>query len=393
MILMTGYRIWSLLVIACAVMAAPQAALAGKINMKNIEALKVPEFMPSDQFNAATLLFKNAPNNDEKLAYEVRLPKGWVKEKSTGVNDTDTATLSKSVIQRLDRYVSPAQKHRRSFLTVESQELTYEIGARNWFLNYMETTGYTLEAISAPDPENREVEGAYVALERDITYAVRVKTFINGPRVIIVKYFVPVELFQDQRVIQAQSIASFRLTAQKVDQIEERRTHGFLDQAYFDFPISWTLTAQKVVNVERMRAMIYVPGPGGKLTGQINMYLTSRYIDTTLAKEVAQYRDKFALPNYTIGKKIDGMTLPAHDNMETSKTEIYALTPQKEFMMAYELWVTLMQSEGYYYIVTMTTPAREAEFYQWARNVRAYEIVTKTARQFDPKIDQYKYAQ
>lgn len=372
---------------------APQIH-AAQINMKNIPPLSEIPAIPENDFLAQTELHKGDPNNDPLIQYEVRLPKGWILEKSSGAAGADAIdSLSKNVLQRVARYVSPAQKHRRAMLSVESLELTYEIGARNWFLNHIRETGYTLEGMNDAQSNNGEVMAVYAMVEGDITYVVRARIFINGPRVVLVRYYVPLDLFGEQRPMQAQSLDSFRLVGKKADRIEERNTHGFLDQAYFDYPASWMLSAPRVMNVERMRAMVYAPGTGGKLAGQINLYLTSRYIDTTLPQEVALYRKNFTLPDYEIGRKIDAVKIAAHKDMKRAQTEIYELTPQKNYMLDYELWVTVMQSEGFYYILTMITPARDAEFYQWARNAKAYEIVVGTTRQFDPKIDTYQYAQ
>jgi hypothetical protein len=393
MSIMSGYiqRLGMALVL---VLVTAGSAFAQSGNMKNDPRFDIPTFMPESEFVDKTQLFKGDPNNDEALLYEVRLPKGWMIEKSTGAPGAeDLDSLNKNVLQRVARYVSPAQKHRRAMLSVESLELTYEVGAKNWFLNYLKSVGVTPEAIYPSENGDRQVEAFYIDLEGDISYGVHARAMINGPRVILIRYFVPIELFVQERAMQAQSIDSFTLTGKKVDQIEERFTHGFLHEAFFDYPASWVLSAPKVINVERMRAMVYTPGAGGKLAGQINIYLTSRFIETTLQEEVAQYRKKFALPDYTIGEKIETVAIKPHKDIEFARTEAYTLAPQKNFMLAYELWVTVMQSEGFYYILTMVTPAREVEFYQWARNVKAYEIVVGTTRQFDPNIDRYKYAE
>lgn len=356
--------------------------------------MKTPTFMPEQEFEAKTRVFDGVPTGNKALAYQIRLPGDWVLEEATAASRDAKGVpgMNKIVLERVARYVSPARKHRRSYVHIESQKLDYEIGVRNWFLNYIDSTGIALETISPPDEDKDFVEASYVALEGDITYGVRVKAYINGPHVIMARYYVPLELFKEEHVLQAQGIDSFHLTGKRQNQIEERRTHGFLDQAYFDFPVSWTLRAPKVVAVERLRAMIYTPGVNNKLTGQINVNLTSKFIDTTMANEIAAYRKQFNLPGYKIGRKIEAKKLPAHEDMTTTSTEVYQLVPEKNFMLGYELWVTIMESQDYYYIISMITPARKDEFYRWSRNVKAYEITVSTMRQFDEKIDRYQYS-
>lgn len=375
-------------------------ALAGQLDMTNIPVLEKPALLPADGFVAKTDLYEETPYDDASLAYRVRLPKDWRKIDEAGGGDEKTL-LSRNVIATVAEYASPARLQRRNFFTVEVQELTYEIGARNWFLNYIAGTGYTLRGVAPSEDENKSVEAAYVEVRGDITYEVRVTMIINGPRIVIARYFVPVQqtrqpdilaLQEEELQMQAQVMQSFALTGEKLNQIEERATHGFLDQAYFDYPVSWALNAPKVINVERMRAMIFNPGIAGKMYGQINIYLTSRFIDTTMAKEVSLFLEKLNVPDYSVGGKIESRAMKVHENIETVQTEVYRMDPAKKYMQQYEMWVSVMQSEGYYFIVSMLTPARHADFYQWARNARAYEVVMETARQFDPTIDQYQYA-
>lgn len=388
------------LIIAFAVFLAVPAAQATSFNMKKLPPLENPALMAQGDFESKTRLVEETPYKDEALQYRVRLPIDWERI-DTQASGQDKGGLSRSVINRIAEFTSPAKLQRRSFFTVESQELTYEIGARNWFLNYFQDTGFTLEGVSQGESDNEVVEATYFEVRGDISYHVRIKTIVNGSRIIIARFYVPVRPSNEAAVIkaqeedlqmQAQSIASFKLTGTKLEQIEERSTHGFLDQTYFDYPVSWKLIAPKVVNVERMRAMVFNPGVAGKMHGQINVHITSRYIDTTLGKEVKLYMDKLNIPDYKVGGVIERLDLPVHENVEQAQTEIYRMEPVKNYMQHYELWVTLMQTEGFYYIITLLTPAREADFYQWARNARAYEIIVKTTRQFDPSIDQYQYA-
>lgn len=364
---------------------------AANVDMKNIKPLGKLPYLSQAEFEKATTVVRETPYQDDALSYEIRLPKDWLSVELPPEEKPET-DISKNLVGVLAKYASPAKLHRRSFVTIEAQGLSYEIGARNWFLNYLENTGYTLEAIGQEAPDHSSITAVYIMVEGDISYAVRVKTFINGPRIVIARYFVPVELFKADQVMQGQSIDSFKLTGKRLDQIEKRETYGFLDQAYFDYPVSWKISAPNVVTIERMRAMIYRPGPNNSMQGQINIYLTSRFIDTTLNDELKSYIDKLNVPGYKIGKKIETLNLLTHDDMEFSKTEAYEFVADKTHMHPYELWATLMQSEGFYYIVTMMSPGRDIDFYQWARNVRAYEVVVGNIRQYDPAIDQYKYS-
>jgi hypothetical protein len=42
-----------------------------------------------------------------------------------------------------------------------------------------------------------------------------------------------------------------------------------------------------------------------------------------------------------------------------------------------------MKGSEYFYIMTLITHAREEDFYQWARNMRAFRIMAETMRRFN----------
>ena len=134
---------------------------------------------------------------------------------------------------------------------------------------------------------------------------VRVKVILNGPRMIVARYYLPQELYQEERVQQAQVIDSLKLNNREDGGVEKLEIYGFLDQSYFDYPVSWTFNAPFVRSIDRMRAQLYHSTVIGKLDGQINIYLTNKLVNTSRAKEMAFYREKFKIENYELGKYME----------------------------------------------------------------------------------------
>jgi hypothetical protein len=364
---------------------APAGAAVGNLA---IEPMAPVDFIPEDQFNAATQLIEDAPLEDQALTFTIRLPKDWTSEEPPPPIVKTPESLSKKVLGELARYVSPPRLHLRSYFTLEALEQTYEISARNWLINYLLNNGHTLSSLK--EHSEREVEAMYVEIQGDTTFAVRAKAFINGPRIIIARYYVPQEDFQTERVMQAQSIASFKLPNMQAGGIEQWATFGFLDQSYFDYPVSWTLTAPQIKSIERMRAMLYTGAVEGKPEGQINVYLTSRLLGVSMSDEVKRNRDKLIdIPGYALGERIETYTVPYHEEISFGAMEAYKLTPTPVTMMAYELVVAVMQGQDYYYMVTLLTPSRDAEFYIWSRNMRAFRVIIETMRRYNADNDDY----
>lgn len=362
---------------------------AAGLNLERMKPLTPIEYIPEKEFNKATKLIESVPYEDEFLSFKVRLPEDWEASEEMPDKKTEDANLSRNIFGTVVRYISPPKNHLRSSFSIEALELTYEIGARNWFINHVLSNGLTLEQVGTESA--RQVEAIYVEVKGDITYIVRVKVIVNGPRMIIARYSVPQELYQAERVQQAQVIKSFELTNREERGVEKLEIFGFLDQSFFDFPASWTLNAPVVKSINRMKAMLYHNTVIGKLDGQINIYLTHKALGTTRAEEVAFYKEKFQIKDYQLGEYLESPEMEYHKDITFGITQAYKMTPLVAHMMKYELWVTIMEGEEYYYIVSLLSPARTEEFYTWARNVEAYAILLKGIRRNDESVDYFQF--
>lgn len=379
----------AVLTVLAAVLAMAWAAPAqATVNLlTDLEPLAKVDFIPQAEFDAATQPIETTPYGDESLKFKIRLPKDWTAE-AVAPSLKAPDMLSKKVLGELVKYVSPPRLERRSYFIMEALEQTYEVSARNWLINYLIHDGYTINSLT--EYSERAVEAMYVEVRGDMTYAVRARAFINGPRVIIARYFVPQEDFQDERTMQAQTMASLELLHHPQGGIETWKTFGFLDQSYFDYPVSWTVTAPLIKSIERMRATLYTGVKEDKPDGQIKVYAVSRLLDVALQDEIKSYRDKtIDIPGYTLGKRIETIESPMHKDISFGKVEAYELNPSSVTMLKYELLFAVLQGEDYYYFVTLLTPARTYDFYLWSRNVRAFRVIVETMRRFNTQDDDY----
>jgi len=360
------------------------------IDLDKIKPLTDIEYLPEEEFNEKTRLEEVVPYDDEFLGFQVRLPNEWSENLAELSEQTKTeGRPTQNILGTVARYFSPPNQHLRSFFELEVAELTYEIEARNWFINYVISKGYTLEQVGAEG--NRSVEAIYVEVKGDITYIVRVKAIINGPRMVMAHYYLPMELYNEERTQQAQVIKSFELTNRHEVGVEELDIYGFLDQSFFEYPVSWKLSAPYVKSIDRMRAMLHHSTRIGKLDGQINIYLANRMTETTRAKEINIYKEKLEIENYDLGGFLEQPQFRFHPDMHFGITQVYAMEPQRQDMIDYELWVSMAEGEEYIYVMSLLTPARTEEFYTWARNVEAYKILVRGMRRYDDDVNYYDF--
>lgn len=374
------------------VVSGSSMAQAVMFDLDKVKPLSEVEYLPESDFDAATDVIDSVPYEDEFLSFQMRLPKGWT-ETSSAVKSIKSIQegLSENVLGVVKHYISPPKDQLRSFFTVEAVELTYIIDARNWFIQYVLKSGLSLEQVGIET--DKQVEALYVEVNDGVTYVVRVKSIINGPRVVMARYYVPMALYEAERVQQAQVIKSFHLTNREEVNIEELKTYGFLGQSFFDYPVSWALSAPRVKSINRMRAMIYHGNPNNQLAGQINIYLSNKDMGTSRSDELKFYQDKFQVENYKLNALIEKPEMKYHSDMKFGTTEVYQMKSLVSNLIDYELWVSILESDDYYYVVTLLSPARNDDFYTWARNMAAYKMVVQGVRRNDDSVDYYQFVQ
>jgi len=362
------------------------------IGLKKVPPLSARTFLPQPAFEKATKVESEAaPYNDKYIPYEIRIPKIWSDNVQGGIGElkTDNKVLSDSILSILGKYIGKPKNLVTSNITVEAQILPYEINVRDWFVNFILKNGFALTGLTVKS--ERELEAMYVQVIDDQTYAVRTRVIINGPRLVMVRYYLPQDNFEDEKNMQAQVIASFKLLAPSTERIEKQLEYGFLDQSYFNYPASWAIRTKSIYSVERMSAQLYQEIVGSDptiLDGQIKINVISRLLKTSLADEVKDFRDKTNIPGYSIGPLIENIDYKYDDSIQTGKSQAYQLIPKdKAAMKNYEFIVTVMQGADFYYITSLITPSRDQDFMIWARNMETLRIVNESVRRSNVHID------
>lgn len=378
------------------------SAHATGIDFKKIPGIKHYETPTSAEFQkSGKKIEEKSPYGDPLLAYEFFLPQKWtdnlqsIPEKlSDGQKD-----ISASIFSMMGRYVSDAKNLQRSYVTVEGQKLDHEIRAKYWLANQILTTGVTLSALT--EKSMKEVEALYVQMEKDTSYVVRARAIINGDKIVVIRHFLPQDNYKELMVEQDKIVSSFKLLNPSEETIEKREVFGFLDQSYFDYPESWRLKEKPILTVDRMSAMLFQEKMQRDvlvLEGHVKINTVSRLLKTTLAQEVDTFKKALDVPEYSVGKLIETLEYKKDPSISFQETQIYELLPKDKInMRPYELLVSIMQGQDYYYIVSMISPSRDLDFYGWAKNIEVSKIIIESMRRHkdskavDPNDPYYDY--
>lgn len=328
-------------------------------------------------FAEATRSFTNKPNNDDFLAFSMRIPRDWEQVK---VEDgADGLSAGANIFGEVARFYAPALLDARTFFTMNFADLSQEITAENWFINYINQNSYTLQFMTVHS--DTKVEGIFVQVDRDTSYIVRTIAQINGKRISVISYAVPEQRWMEERDLQERVLHSFSFANPQDRQIEARRTYAFLDLLRFDYPESWRLLAPNIVSIEIMSARIVNSTDERRSLGEIDVNIVSTELDTTLAQEVKNLQDSLTERGLVIGKMLDQtVDIKPQQHVYFSRIEVYEANNKDGTLVDHEYWVGVFIEDRYYYIITMLTPARTMDFYTWATNTEAFKSVVETIR-------------
>lgn len=372
-------------VVAFAVMALPVPAFA-YLKSSDFPPLYNKVHMPKAKFFEESDLTKVEPEGDSSLNYTVRIPKGWTALASAPLTG---ANISGDIFTDISTYVSPARGDTRSIFRVRILKLNRMVSAENWFLNYVLTTGSTIDGILVKD--DRHIEAEYTLLDKGTSFYARASFQVSGAKIVIAEYLVPSDYIEQERDQQIWTVTSFRLTSPDQTPIEPSETFTFVDIVKFKYPQSWLLYAPPITTIDRMEAsLINVKGVDKdtaktmdmdklKLDGRIDVRVISKVLGTTQAQEIGYLKDALKRKNLEIGDLIETVKdLSLHKGVLKSNIDAYKAISSDRKLINYEIWAAMLETEGRYYIITLLTVGREDAFYTWAQNIETFEFVLET---------------
>ncbi len=347
-----------------------------KIPMPDIPLLSEPEF------ENVTQSFSETPFNDKALAYSLRLPKDWTKQRDVSLSNSK---IGNKILGELVRFYGPAMLGERSYMNVQALKLDYQLTAEQWFIQYMLANAYTVQGIKTID--DTRVEALYVYVVRDVTYSVRAMVQLNGTRAVIAQYYAPAENWEAEKQMQAQVIGSFKLLNKVEEIIEPMEKYHFLDIAEMEHPISWQVKADKLMSIDRLRVTFlsvaseeYKKNTKYKLlNGKITVGLVSYHDMNSIADEINKYKADIKKSGMLIGEFIESRSdFKLQHNMTAVPVEVYEATDTGNDVLSYELWLLLMEAGDYYYFVSLLTPSRDEDYFLWSRNTQTFRVIAKT---------------
>jgi len=336
--------------------------LVGGINtahaQKIIQTMKKPmpelPVIDEEKFNNSSTLHNYVPFNDENLSYSVRLPKNWSK---------------------------------RDTFTIKAVEIDYKLTAEQWMMLYMLENGYALQGVRTIS--DSRVEVLYVLLDRNITYVVSAVAQLNGNRMIFAQYAVPSIAWKEESGTSQKVIQSFALNNIDDGFVEPMVPYQFLDIAQVQYPDSWELKAKPLRNMDRMSISLFNVQAKNEFTskkilkGQMEAHLFSEYVvEEDIDDEVANFLQEASVNQLLIDDEIEEITdlRPKEEGFEVIQIKSFNAIDKAQSASNYEYWLAVLYSGEYYYFLSLLTPSRDNNYYDWARNTQTFRVLVENTK-------------
>lgn len=346
-------------------------------------------------FMAATQPISRTPDADPYLSYTIRIPTGWTEVGKQISEEIQEGGLSNRLLTPISRYVSPPYGgEKRSELRVSAVQLDYFISAEHWFLAYILAQKWTLLGMKVVNA-NR-VEAAYQMVNGSDETVVRAVMQVNGARLVLVEYMVPLSRSVAEKDIEIGTLQSFALTLPDNSLPEPVSERAMFDIAKFLFPASWNIASPPIRTDEEMRTTLVLTAQdidnpatdeievdyatlkgrieviGRRRVGEYNEAgFTSWLSDLMKAKGNVSWVDK--LPEQPKAFKIS-------DTLQFDGLAVYPMVDAYGRPRPQEIWLLLAHTPRYDYAVVLATPGRTTDYGSWARNISAFELIGRSLK-------------
>ena len=359
----------------------PAIGHAAGTTTKYTSDLPGAEVMTVAGFEKITTLKQVKPFADHSFSYSIRIPNQWEDTGNILRNDRDQGLTYGSIAE----YTGPQSFGISPRIEVQIFELKNAIGAFHWLYDYLIGSGVSVEAIEYLDWDR--AQALYVVFERGASFKVRSKVVLSGSKIVQISYLIPVSNWVGEKDLQAHLIDHFGIMDVPDEPVEPIRNFEIFNVINFSFFESWRFSAGKVTNVQDIQFNFTHESDRPKepndrflhIDGNLNVRLLGLDLNPNLAEILDGITKKAEASGYDLGAVIESVSTFAPKNgVEVIGIESYQLLDRSGTRIDHELWVAILKSAEYYYILSLDTPSREGKYLEWAHNIAALKILVES---------------
>lgn len=392
----------------------PLAQLTGKIGSKPGQETLEQQFrrenknvplpdgsaIPDDVLKSRTQLFRQVPFGDNELAYEMRLPTNWGQSRFTQYGSPSKEKYE--VLTNIDRFFGPAVEDVRPFVWLEVERLQRLTTAELYLNAYFIKRGITPETIKVQDM--KKAEALYLETRDYNTYVMRTLFVINGDRVMLVTFGVPINAYKTYRDLMGATLASYKMLYAIDRGLEPLESYKLLNVMTFNYPKRWQPRSENRVSSLNPSVEFVLPTeltvrsnePQDQLNGVIlvngwrnnTMNFNRTVLEQAIVKrlklsklelaDVLQPEKQIASSDPNV--KVSQMIYVGIVDLTTPTTEEYGIIQDRSSFPRQEVWVTILDNGDYTAAVTLVTWPQTKNYLNWSYNVISYQTILDTLK-------------
>lgn len=342
------------------------------------------------QFAAASTQVRRNLTEDPSVDLSFSLPSNYIERP---FDQLKNQRIGKYLYGELVRFDGAPVADIRPFFRVTGQMVPREISPRLWLMTRLLAQNNIIRSFNQIDPTT--IEAVYVSFENNISMAYRLKAWLQGQRMLVAEFAVPIEAYEKLIDAQFYTLNSVKLMRPINEPIEDRTTENFWGMLTASFPKSWLVTRKDRPSPNQIEVEINNPDENSGIQGQIGINIISAkniedrndtiLYPLSLPEQLEKIKTTLQTKKMGMDKRISRSTPKLSFKTNLAVTEVYEVrarysnyeTARKE-PVTHELWITVIRptvKPERAIFITLLTPARGTELYKWAMNTKAYEIM------------------
>jgi hypothetical protein len=353
--------------------------------------------IPAETIAERTRLFRKIPFGDNELEYELRLPDTWGQSQFAQYG-TSPGSEKYNVLTNIDRYFGPSIEDTRPFVWIEAERVKRQTWAKHYMDLFFIKRGITPESVKTYD--HNKSEALYIDVRDYVTYAVRSQFVLNGDRMVVLTFAVPLHDYAHYRELMGLTMNSFKLLHPIERQPETVSQYKLLNILTFDYITRWLPRNENRSSSLNPSVELILPTELN-LTGRY--YGTNQQIEGLMLVHAWRNRDEFNrdVLEQAIVKRLAVAGIKLHEVLQSEKelapregiskitqsiyiglidqtqatTEEFGIVKGFDVFPRQEVWVTIFDNDDYTAAVTLITWPQTKNYAQWSVNVIGYQTI------------------
>lgn len=348
-------------------------------------------------FQEQTKEFHFKPQENPVLEFGVFLPKDWSQKEIEATtnefpavdNGNTFSTLQRDMPTDVATFESPFIQGQTLILNVQSVPLYHEVSAKYWLERYLDIHDYLLIG-EVKEKNEKEASAAYTYMDNGISKSTKIRALINSNVILLASFSMPSNFEEPLSFLQTKSLDSFTLTNVLSEPIEKRANIDLQGAISISYPKSWNINRQDVEDPRYMVLQLQSLEATGEMEGKkeikkvngiIEIAAIRRRESTSLAKEIGNLKSRLEESMHvTFNKMIESKNLKTSPRFTFSRYESYVAEMQDSEKLNKEIHIAVLGDDKWYIISFLYTPLKDADSYNWARNVQSFSSIVKTIK-------------